>query len=66
MEEATVLDNFIRFIVVPCLLLSLVTHIAYHEGNSSTFWLKVFRGLFLFWLIVAIVTVFVSFAVMLL
>ena len=65
MEEVTVLDNFIRVIVVPCLLLSLVAYTAYHEGNASTFWLKTFRYLFLFWLIVAIATVFVSFAVML-
>lgn len=65
MEEATVLDNFIRIIVVPCLLLSLVAYIAYHESNTSASWLKVFRSLFLFWMIVAIATVFVSFAVML-
>ena len=66
MEEVTLLDNFIRIILIPCLLLSLVAYTAYHEGNASVFWLKTFRYLFLFWLTVAIATVFVSFTIMLL
>ena len=66
MEEVTLLDNFIRIILIPCLLLSLVAYTAYHEGNASAFWLKTFRYLFLFWLTVAIATVFVSFTIMLL